>query len=184
MELHAGSDHSRIRETAKLIAGSPLYALAVDDPFDKYVFCERDNDKVDALRARVLRIRPNANVSYVQGDCDDKATDIVANIPSDSLSLCFVDPYGISINFETLRTLSAKRVDFLVLLAVFMDANRNYDQYLREKNFTVDRFLGSNTWRESGALRRQMLFRFRNSLRGNLRRVWSYSGTSPPRYTK
>jgi len=77
---------------------------------------------VDALRARVLRIRPNANVSYVQGDCDDKATDIVANIPSDSLSLCFVDPYGISINFETLRTLSAKRVDFLVLLAVFMDA--------------------------------------------------------------
>lgn len=35
-----------------------------------------------------------------------------------------------------------------MLLAVFMDANRNYDQYLKENNFTVDRFLGSSTWRE------------------------------------
>jgi three-Cys-motif partner protein len=104
VELYAGSGHSRIRETAKLIAGSPLHALAVDDPFDKYVLCEKDEDKMDALKTRVLRIRPNASVSYVRGDCDDRAAEVVANIPSDSLSLCFVDPYGIGINFETLRT--------------------------------------------------------------------------------
>jgi three-Cys-motif partner protein len=160
VELYAGSGHSKIRETAKLIAGSPTHALSVDDPFDKYVFCEKDNNKLNALRARALRISPNANVSYISGNCDDRAADIVASIPSDSLSLCFVDPYGIGINFETLRALSAKRVDFLVLLVVFMDANRNYDQYLKENNFTVDRFLGSSTRRQrwSAAQRNGTLF--------------------------
>jgi three-Cys-motif partner protein len=148
VELHAGSGHSRIRETRRVIAGSPILALGVPDRFDQYVFCEKDRSKMDALRARVLRIAPTATVTYIQGDCDRRAADIVASIPGDSLTLCFVDPYGIGINFETLRVISAKRVDFLVLLAVFMDANRNYDQYLRKDNATVDRFLGSNTWRE------------------------------------
>lgn len=148
VELYAGSGHSRIRETGKLIPGSPLHALAVDDPFDKYVFCEKNKDQIEALQSRVSEMKPTADVSYVQGDCDYRTVDVLSCIPSEALSLCFVDPYGIGINFATLRAISAKRVDFLVLLAVFMDANRNYDQYLKAENPTVDRFLGSSTWRK------------------------------------
>jgi hypothetical protein len=64
------------------------------------------------------------------------------------LSLCFADPYDISLKFATLRTLAKRYVDFLVLLAVWSDANRAYKRYVMEDASKVDEFLGSSTWRE------------------------------------
>lgn len=65
-----------------------------------------------------------------------------------SLSLCFVDPYDFGLKFETLRKISAFRVDFLVLLAVGMDANRAYDHYVDGGNPKLDEALGNAAWRE------------------------------------
>jgi len=64
------------------------------------------------------------------------------------LSLCFVDPCDIGIKFETLRALSTRYVDFLVLLALHMDANRNYANYVRPESTKVENLLGTKTWRE------------------------------------
>jgi hypothetical protein len=77
---------------------------------------------------------------------------ILENIPTGSstdtvLSLCFADPFDIGLKFETLRSLSCRFVDFLVLLAVYMDANRNYERYVSSEATKVDEFLGSTTWR-------------------------------------
>jgi len=82
-----------------------------------------------------------------------KVMEILAKIPVGSktdtvLTLCFVDPYEIGIQFETVRVLSARFVDFLVLLAVFMDANRNYDRYIKADDVRVEKFLGSESWRD------------------------------------
>jgi hypothetical protein len=82
-----------------------------------------------------------------------KFMEILAKIPIGSktdtvLTLCFVDPYDIGIEFETVRVLSARFVDFLVLLAVFMDANRNYDRYIKVDDVRVEKFLGSESWRD------------------------------------
>ncbi len=67
IELYAGSGHSKIRDTSRIIAGSPLQALALEHPFDKYIFCETNPKALDALRARVERAAPSANVSYIEG---------------------------------------------------------------------------------------------------------------------
>ena len=64
------------------------------------------------------------------------------------LSLCFADPFDISLRFETLKLLSRCYVDFLVLLAVYSDANRAYKRYVEEDAVKIDQFLGSKTWRE------------------------------------
>jgi hypothetical protein len=64
------------------------------------------------------------------------------------LTLCFVDPPDIGIKFETIRKLSDRYVDFLVLLALYMDANRNVDNYVKLEATKVDEFVGSRTWRE------------------------------------
>jgi three-Cys-motif partner protein len=68
------------------------------------------------------------------------------------LSLCFVDPCDIGINFETLRTLSTRYMDFLVLLALHMDANRNYANYIRPGSMKVEDLLGSESWRDRWAV--------------------------------
>jgi three-Cys-motif partner protein len=153
VELYAGAGYSKIRRTHKLIVGSPLLALTVKHPFDKYVFCEEDGQNLDALKARVNLTAPSADVAYVPGDCNAVAADILSMISPGSrtdrvLSLCFADPFDIGLKFETLRLLSSRYIDFLVLLAVYMDANRNYERYIGDDATKVDEFLGSSTWRD------------------------------------
>jgi three-Cys-motif partner protein len=153
IELYAGSGYSRIRDTSRTIAGSPIRALQLEHPFDKYIFCEKGTKELEALGARVEECAPSANVEYISGDCNQRVDEILAAIPAHSpghrvLSLCFVDPFDIGIRFETLRTLSRRYVDFLVLLALYMDANRNYENYVKEEAVKIDEFLGSGTWRE------------------------------------
>jgi len=65
------------------------------------------------------------------------------------LTFCFVDPYNIgSLTFRTLARLARdRRMDFLVLIASGMDANRNRELYLRPENASVSRFVGGETWR-------------------------------------
>jgi len=158
IELYAGAGYGRIRDTSITIAGSPLQALTLPDPFDKYIFCEEDPEKLEALEIRVKRAAPSANVSYIPGDCNQSVDEILAAIPPHSkdhhvLSLCFVDPCDIGIKFKTLRALSSCRlVDFLVLLALYMDANRALPHYLNPKSVKVDEFLDSPTWRDRWAI--------------------------------
>jgi hypothetical protein len=59
-----------------------------------------------------------------------------------------VDPFDFGIKFETLRRLSAVFIDFVVLLAIGMDANRNYDHYVDGHSTKIDEALGSTQWRE------------------------------------
>ena len=115
--------------------GSPLIALNVEYPFDRYIFCERDSDLLDALQARVKRMAPSADAVFLGGSCDDCVEEILRAIPAASssssvLSLCLSDPFDFGLKFETLNRLSGVYIDFLVLLAAQMDANRNYDHYI------------------------------------------------------
>ena len=153
VELYAGAGYSRIRGTSKLTLGSPLRALNLADPFDKYVFCEAVPHNLDALKQRVERHAPKANVAYVEGECDSHISEILSQIPVGSkerrvLTLCFADPFDIGLKFSTIKAISSRFVDFVVLLAVYSDANRAYKRYVMEDAVKVDEFLGSSTWRE------------------------------------
>ena len=153
VDLYSGAGYSRIRGTGKIIPGSPIRALTMEDPFDKYVFCERADSNLEALKIRVKRTAARADVAYVSGDCNRRIDDILAEAPRGSrgettLSLCFADPFDISLKFDTLRKFAdARFVDFLILLALYMDANRNYERYVSEDAVKIDEFLGSTTWR-------------------------------------
>jgi three-Cys-motif partner protein len=160
IELYAGTGLARIKNTSRVIEGSPIRALKLEDPFDKYIFCERQAEDLDALKSRVAAVAPSKNVAYVPGDCNEHVNEILNEIPAYStshkvLSLCFVDPFDIGIKFETLRGLSTRYMDFLVLLALYMDANRNVENYVKEEAVKVDNFLGSGTWRNRWRTRRE-----------------------------
>ncbi len=152
VEFYAASGYAKVRGTSKIIPGSPLRALSLEHPFDKYIFCEADAERLEALKIRVRRHAPKADVHYIAGNCNEKVDEILRAIPQASpqkkvLTLCFVDPPDIGIKFATVRRLSERYVDFLVLLALYMDANRNVANYVKEKAVKIDEFLGSKTWR-------------------------------------
>lgn len=153
IDLYAGAGYSRIQGTRTFLKGSPILALTVSCPFDKYIFCEEDQALLGALKARVHRIAPEADVSYISGNCDANVDRICAAIPRPSsrnrvLCLCLVDPFDFGIKFETLQRLSKVFVDFLVLLAIGMDANRNYDHYVEGDSNKIDEALGNTEWRK------------------------------------
>lgn len=153
IELYAGSGVAKIKNESRFIAGSPLRALAPEFPFGKYIFCEKNKTELNALKKRVKQLAPTRNVSFIPGSCNEQVAQILGEIPTASashrvLSLCFVDPFDIGIKFETVRKLSTRYVDFLFLLALYMDANRNIENYAKEEAVKIDEFLGSSSWRE------------------------------------
>jgi three-Cys-motif partner protein len=153
IDLYAGAGHARIKGTEHIVQGSPLIALSVQDKFDKYIFCEKNAKKLDALKKRVNDQFPNVDVEFIPGDCNAKVSEILDKIPSHSkgkkvLSFCFTDPYNTGdIQFQTVEALGKKFMDFLIVLAVGMDATRNESLYTDLKNPQIDRFLGNNEWR-------------------------------------
>jgi three-Cys-motif partner protein len=152
IDLYSGSGVAAVKGTSKLVFGSPLLTLQVKDPFDRYIFCEEETILLDSLKLRAGRIAPNADIRFILGNCDDQVRKIKASVPVASktntvLSLCFVDPFDLGISFETLATLGEQFTDFLVLLALHMDANRNVSNYVNESSTKVDRFLGNSGWR-------------------------------------
>ena len=164
IELYAGAGYSRIRDTERVIAGSPIQALTLKVPFDKYIFCEQDPKKLEALRVRVKRHAPAANVVFVPEGCDINVNQIFTAIPQHSkthkvLSLCFVDPNDIGIKFSTLQTLAKKYVDFIVLLALYMDALRAEQNYIKNPA-KIDHLLGAASWLQRWTVAKQQGMEF------------------------
>ena len=152
IDLYSGPGLLRVRDRSKFLWGSPILALGLKDPFDKYIFCEKEPKAMSALQKRVRTHFPNANVEFVPGNCNEKIEAVCALIPKHTpanrvLSFCFVDPYDLSIKFSTVRRIAHSRVDFLFLLALHMDANRNQAYYLNARVKKIDDFLGNIDWR-------------------------------------
>ena len=108
IDLYAGAGYARVKGTRKILKGTPILALTVTHPFDKYIFCEESEELLEALKARVALLSPQAQAAYVQGSCDAKIEQICEEIPKGSssnkvLSLCLVDPFDFRIGLNSLE---------------------------------------------------------------------------------
>jgi len=152
IDLFAGSGKARLRDSGRVVLGSPLLALAVPNPYDRYIFCEQDSDAMNALKQRVSTLNTNLDVHFVDGDCNEQIDRIISKIPHYSsgtkvLSFCFVDPFSLDIHFQTIGKLGNYILDFLILL-MLSDPMRNEDRYTEENSKRIELFLGVRDWRE------------------------------------
>jgi three-Cys-motif partner protein len=154
IDLFAGAGFAKIKDTSKIRMSSALIALSTKHKFDKYILCEENEMCMNALKTRVSRHFPEANVEYIKGDSNDSIERIIAAVPKHSkdekiLRFCFVDPFSLNLKFNTIRKLSSVgKIDFLILLALHMDANRNLFNYINENSKKVDEFIDNADWRE------------------------------------
>jgi len=152
VDLFAGPGLSRIRRTSDVLYGSPLLALTLPDRFDRYVFCEKNVPYLEALKARVAQLAPAVDARYVAGGADENVGEILGHIPAASpthkvLTFVFVDPFSVDFRFETIRQLAKRFTDFLLVLALQMDAKRNLESYLKPSNDRIANFLDDPDWR-------------------------------------
>lgn len=153
IDLYSGAGKAKIEKSNRVLYSSPLLSLKVHMPYDQYVFCEKNPKYIDALEKRVNLEFQDANVNFVCGDCNEKVDEILNLLPKPSynnkvLAFCFVDPFALIVKYNTIKKLSERFVDFLVLLAFGMDGKRNIQLYLKDNNNRIDDFFGSNDWRK------------------------------------
>ena len=158
IDLYAGAGRSRIENTKTIVPASPLLAMNILSKFDKYIFCENDKERMQALKARVKRDYPDSDVSFIETDVNKKVEEVISNIPKHYkefkvLTFCFVDPFNLkNLKFQTIRKLAEKYIDFLILIPSGMDANRNISYYIDESNTAVEDFTGASQWRDEWRL--------------------------------
>ena len=156
IDLFAGAGYAKIKETNKIRMTSALIAMSVSHKFNRYILCEKDEINFLALQQRVKRHFPELydKVEFVQGDSNENIEQIISLIPKHSreekvLRFCFVDPFSLNLKFKTIRQLSkVGKIDFLILLALYMDANRNLIYYIDDNSKKVEEFIDDHNWRE------------------------------------
>ncbi len=159
----AGAGHHRAKGTERVIEGSPQRALNVQPPFDYLHFVDTDGARVAQLK-RISSGRPN--VSVYQGDCNDILISRV--FPTISYArreraLCILDPYGLDLNWQTIRMAGESKAIEIFLNFPVMDMNRNVlwrnsehvSELHRER---MTRFWGDNSWENAAYLTTQGLF--------------------------
>ncbi len=149
VDLFAGAGIVRLKESRDLSWGSPLIAAQAAVPFDALHFCDQDPKKIEALRRRVSRVAPRIRTQVLEGNANEKVEEAFASIPSGALSLAFLDPYGLHLNFETVSILAQMRCDLIIYFPDHVDVLRNWElNYHDNPDSNLDRVLGSGVdWR-------------------------------------
>jgi len=147
IDLFAGAGIERLENSKQPDWGSPMIAAKAPHPFTILHLCEKNKRKYSVLKARIERIKPDSQILH--GDANKKIHEIIKEIPKNTLSLAFLDPYGLHFDFETLKILSDVRADIIIFFPDHLDALRNWEKYyLNNPRSNLDRCLGSGAdWR-------------------------------------
>lgn len=132
IELFSGPGRSLIRDTNRIIDGSPLVAHRAAQqtvPFTEMHLNDADPSMSSAVDAR---LRALGVVPVCYSDPADVAVDkIVAALNPSGLHFAFLDPYNLEgLSFNIIRKLSKLKVDLLIHVSVH-DLQRNLDDYSR-----------------------------------------------------
>ena len=150
IDLFAGAGIERIKETDELEWGSPLIAAKLRFPFSRLHVVEHKPKKFEALEKRLGDCDLSPSAQCLCGDCNDKVREIVNEVPKGSLSVAFLDPFGLDLQFHTVDTLAKRRVDLIIYFPDFLDMVRNRKLYVEKTDSKLDAFLGSRVdWKSA-----------------------------------
>lgn len=153
IDLFAGAGIERLRESGTLAWGSPLIAAQAKHAFHALHACEKNWRKWKALRTRLERFQARCEVECLRGDANVLVHQVVQSVPQGSLSLAFLDPTGLHLDYDTLRALGDRRADLLIFFPDRLDVLRNWRAYYFDNpRSNLDRVLGpGSAWRKIGA---------------------------------
>ena len=81
IDLFAGCGVSRLRNSGRVVKNVALYSLGLEVPFDKYIFCDLDGQRLDALQARTKEFHSDKRTAFLQGDSNMLTQNIISELP-------------------------------------------------------------------------------------------------------
>ena len=149
IDLFSGPGLCIIKNQQKEIAGGGLRAaLREKAAFNELYYFDIINDNVTALNKRLSSI-PNCSVQC--GDANILVKALVSKLIMKPYRyhFAFIDPFGPDgLCFETIKELAKlKRMDLLIHFPIGA-IKRNIPNWIKNKNTILDRFMGTDTWRD------------------------------------
>jgi three-Cys-motif partner protein len=136
-------------------AGSARRAIAVQPPFDHYLFIEKDPEWAQTL-AEIEAEHPRLDIKTITGDANEVLRKLVRQEPwlrrdaSRSRGVVFLDPYALQVDWKTVRALASTHVLDVWYLFPIRDTIRQLARDfsgIGPKAGVLDRVL-SPEWRE------------------------------------
>ena len=154
LDLFAGPGRCRIRPTREFVDGSP--ALALKLPFTHYHFGDLSSSVTAALESRVGATPLEGRSVRIWTDDANKLApllrDEVVRLGRETLAFAFIDPPGIEMAFESIRTLTqGLPVDLLINFPLGMNIKRQVRHRLAstKADDPFDAYFGGPEWRDA-----------------------------------
>lgn len=159
IDLFSGPGKCKIRGTKQILLGSPLLAVNLQHPFNRYFFVDMNQEAISSLRTRCDASINAANIQYEIGDSNLLVENIADQIKAIdrpfikgkwvSLNLAFLDPEGFELEWKTVTILgNIKKMD-LIIYYPQMGLSREMPKEFQNPNLTkIDSYFGGRQWRE------------------------------------
>jgi three-Cys-motif partner protein len=146
IDLFAAAGLARIKGSSEIVMTSGALAASVTHPFTGLHLCDKEPANVAALQHR---LKDAKQLRVVSGDANLVVDELIRPIPRrGALCVTFADPFGLHLDFETVKKIAAIQSDLVILLADNMDALRNWSTYYAANpDSNLDRFMGEPGWR-------------------------------------
>ena len=130
--------------------GSARIALDVVPPFDRLIFMEANAEYCAALEG-LRTAYPGRDINILQGDANRLIqNEIKKGGWKDTRAVMFLDPYGMEVEWETLKAIAETRaIDVWYLFplsGLYRQAARNINSVDEVKRRALTRMLGTDEW--------------------------------------
>ena len=140
-----------VEEVEEVLDGSPRVALEVKPPFHKYIFIEKNKTRFSELQ-QLKEDFPKADIKFVQAEANAYLEKLCGYnwLRSGRRAVLFLDPYGMEVNWETIKAIAnTKAIDLWLLFPSGIAVNRllrkdgQIDKGIQKR---FDQFLGERDW--------------------------------------
>jgi three-Cys-motif partner protein len=163
IDAFAGAGTHILKATGQTIPGSPVNAMAIEPPFSELHLIDLDGTRTAELKRLAS---DDKRVTVHEGDCNEILLRDVfprCQYADYRRALCLLDPYGLNVSWEVLRTAGQMKSIEVFYNFMIMDANMNVfmrdpSKVTRKQAARMDAVWGDTSWRTAAYRKTEDLF--------------------------
>jgi three-Cys-motif partner protein len=141
-------------EEAQVLRGSPLVALEITEPFDRYIFIERKPERIAELKALKEQWGDSRNIEIKEGDANAHLQALLTERKDwrGYKGVIFLDPFGMHVPWSTVKEIASTRAFEVIINYTFGMAVQRLlarsGEFTRGRRKRLDSYFGTTDWYE------------------------------------
>jgi three-Cys-motif partner protein len=153
LQLFAEQSTDPVEQEVVFLKGSPRVALDIPNPFDRYVFIDKDLDRVAELERLRSEYQGRRTIEIRQGDANSILQELLKSVSkAKHRGYIFLDPFGLQVPWPTIEAVAKTgAIEVIVNFPLGMALRRmmpNSGDVPAGWQISLDTFFGSVDWRQ------------------------------------